>query len=184
MEAARMKVRSTTILAVRRDGVTAFAGDGQITVGDAVFKSRTNKLRTMREGKVLAGYAGAAADALALFERLEAKLDEYSGNVQRAAVELVKQWRMDKALRRLDALLLVADAESLLLISGTGDVIVPDNDAMGIGSGGGYAQAAALAMLQHTDMTAPQIAEEAVRIAAGICVFTNDHITVEVLSRD
>jgi len=179
-----MRVRSTTILAVRRDGVTAFAGDGQITVGDAIFKSRTNKLRSMREGKVIAGYAGAAADALALFERLEAKLDEYSGNVQRAAVELVKQWRMDKALRRLDALLLVADNDTLLLISGTGDVIVPDNDAIGIGSGGGYAQAAALAMLAHTEMSAPEIAEEAVRIAAGICVYTNEHISVEVLTRD
>ncbi len=176
-----MKVRSTTIVAVRRDGMTALAGDGQVTVGDTVFKNKSIKLRTMREGKVLTGYAGAAADALALFERLEAKLDEYSGNVQRAAVELVKLWRMDKALRRLDALLLVADHDSLLLISGTGDVIVPDDDVVGIGSGGGYAQAAARALLRHTQLPADTIAEEAVRIASEICVFTNDHVTVEVL---
>ena len=150
-------------------------------MADTVFKQKTVKLRTMREGKVLAGYAGAAADALALFERLEAKLDEYSGNVQRASVELVKQWRMDRALRRLEALLIVADKDSLLLISGTGDVIVPDDDVVGIGSGGGYARAAARAMILHTDLPAEKIAEEAVRIASEICIFTNDYITVEVL---
>jgi ATP-dependent HslUV protease, peptidase subunit HslV len=176
-----MKTRSTTILAVRRDGVTAIAGDGQITVGDVISKSKTVKLRKMREGKVVTGYAGAAADALALYERLEAKLDEYSGNVQRAAVELVKQWRMDRALRRLEALLVVADKDNLLLISGTGDVIVPDDDVIGIGSGGPFAQAAALAMLKHTDMPAPEIAREAVLIASQICIYTNDNITVEVL---
>lgn len=176
-----MKVRSTTILAVRRDGVTAMAGDGQITVGDTIFKSSSVKLRKMRDGKVITGYAGAAADALALYERLEAKLDEYSGNVQRAAVELVKQWRMDRALRRLEAMLVVADKENLLLISGTGDVIVPDEPVIGIGSGGPFAQAAALAMLAHTDMPAADVAREAVRIASQICVFSNDHITVEVL---
>ena len=156
-----MKTRSTTIVAVRREGVTAIAGDGQITVGDTVFKNTTVKLRRMREGKVITGYAGAAADALALYERLEAKLDEYSGNVQRAAVELVK--------------------DSLLLISGTGDVSVPDDDVIGIGAGGPYAQAAALAMLKHTEMPAPEIAREAVRIASQICIYTNDNITVEVL---
>jgi ATP-dependent HslUV protease, peptidase subunit HslV len=176
-----MKVRSTTIIAVRRDGVTALAGDGQITVGEIVSKNTTVKLRRMRDGKVLTGYAGAAADALALYERLEAKLDEYSGNVQRAAVELVKQWRMDKALRRLEALLVVADKDNLLLISGTGDVIVPDEDVLGIGSGGPYAHAAAMAMLRHTDMGAAEIAEEAVRIASTLCIYTNDRITVEVL---
>lgn len=176
-----MKVHATTIVAVRRDGVTALAGDGQITVGDTIFKRKTNKLRKMRDGNVLVGYAGAAADALALFERLEAKLDEFSGNVQRAAVELVKQWRMDKALRRLDALLVVADRETLLLISGTGDVIVPDEDVIGIGSGGGFAQAAAYALLEHTDLPADRIADEAIRIASRICVFTNDYVTVEVL---
>ena len=176
-----MKVHATTIVAVRRNGITALAGDGQTTVGDTIFKRKTVKLRKMRDGKVLVGYAGAAADALALFERLEAKLDEYSGNVQRAAVELVKQWRMDKALRRLDALLVVADKETLLLISGTGDVIVPDEDVIGIGSGGGFAQAAAHALLEHTDLPADKIADEAIKIASRICVFTNDYVTVEVL---
>ena len=176
-----MNIRSTTIVAVRRDGVIALAGDGQVTVGDTIFKHKTVKLRKMREGKVLAGYAGAAADALALFERLEGKLDEYSGNVQRASVELVKQWRMDKALRRLDALLIVADKKDLLLISGAGDLIAPDEDVIGIGSGGAMAQAAASAMLKHTDLPADKIAEEAIKIASEICVFTNDYVTVEVL---
>lgn len=176
-----MKSRSTTICAVRRNGVTALAGDGQITIGDTVFKQKTVKLRTARDGKVLVGYAGAAADALALFERLEAKLDEYSGNVPRAAVELVKQWRMDRALRRLEAVLIVADRDNLLLVSGTGDVIVPDGDVIGIGSGGGYAQAAAEAMLRYTQMSADEVAREAVKIASEICVYTNDKITVEVL---
>ena len=176
-----MKSHSTTIVAVRKDGTTAIAGDGQITVGDTIFKHTTVKLRRMRDGKVLTGYAGAAADALALYERLEAKLDEYSGNVQRAAVELVKQWRMDRALRRLEAMLVVADKDGLLLISGTGDVIVPDEDVIGIGAGGPYAQAAAIALLRHTDMGAAAIAEEAVRIASRICVYTNDNITVEVI---
>ena len=176
-----MKSHSTTIVAVRKGDTTAIAGDGQITVGDTIFKHTAVKLRRMREGKVLTGYAGAAADALALYERLEAKLDEYSGNVQRAAVELVKQWRMDRALRRLEAMLVVADKDNLLLISGTGDVIVPDEGVIGIGAGGPFAQAAAVAMLRHTDMAAAEIAEEAVRIASRICVFTNDNITVEVL---
>lgn len=176
-----MKVRSTTVLAVRRDGVTAIAGDGQITVGDTVLKSNTSKLRTLRGGKIVVGYAGAAADALALFERLEAKLDEYSGNVQRACVELVKQWRMDKALRHLNAILIVADKDNLLLVSGTGDVVTPDDDVIGIGSGGPFAQAAAIAMLRHTKMGAEKIAREALAIAADICIYTNDHITVEVL---
>ena len=176
-----MKSHSTTIVAVRKGDTTAIAGDGQITVGDTIFKHTAVKLRRMREGKVLTGYAGAAADALALYERLEAKLDEYSGNVQRAAVELVKQWRMDRALRRLEAMLVVADKDNLLLISGTGDVIVPDEGVIGIGAGGPFAQAAAVAMLRHTDMAPAEIAEEAVRIASRICVFTNDNITVEVL---
>ena len=176
-----MTIRSTTIIAVRRGGETAVAGDGQVSIEDTIFKSTASKLRMMRDGKVLVGYAGAAADALALFERLESKLDEYSGNVQRAAVELAKQWRTDKVLRQLQALMIVADKENLMLVSGTGDIIVPDEDVIGIGSGGGYAQAAAQAMLKYTDMSAPEIAQEAVRIAAGICVYTNDNITVEVV---
>ena len=176
-----MKIRSTTIIAVRRGGETAVAGDGQVSIEDTIFKSTASKLRRMREGKVLVGYAGAAADAMALFERLEGKLDEYSGNVQRAVVELAKQWRTDRALRQLQALMIVADKENLMLVSGTGDIIEPDEDIIGIGSGGGYAQAAAQAMLKYTDMSATEIAEEAVRIAAGICVYTNENITVEVV---
>lgn len=176
-----MKTRSTTILAVRRDAVTALAGDGQITVGDSISKHSAVKLRTMREGKVVVGYAGSAADALALFERLEAKLDEYSGNVQRAAVELVKQWRTDKALRRLEAMLVVADKDDLLLVSGSGDIIVPDDNVIGIGSGGDLARAAAQAMLRHTKLTADEIAREAIEIASEICIFTNNQITLEVL---
>jgi ATP-dependent HslUV protease subunit HslV len=176
-----MKWRSTTILGVRRNGMTALAGDGQITVGDSIFKQKTVKLRRMRDGKVIAGYAGSAADALALFERLEAKLDEHSGNLPRASVELVKQWRMDKVLRHLDAMLIVADRDHLLLVSGTGDVIVPDGDIIAIGSGGGFAQAAAQAMMAHTELPADQIAREALLITSGICIYTNDEITVEVL---
>lgn len=175
------KTRSTTIVAVRRDGVTAVAGDGQITVGDTIFKATTNKLRTMRNGNVLVGYAGSAADALALFERLEAKLEEYSGNLQRACVELVKQWRMDKVLRHLEAMLIVADKESLLLVSGNGDIITPDGDVIAIGSGGGFAQAAARAMLKHTQLPADEIAREALLIAAGICIYTNENVSVEVI---
>lgn len=176
-----MKIRSTTIIAVRRGGETAVAGDGQVSIEDTIFKSTASKLRRMREGKVLVGYAGAAADALALFERLEAKLDEYSGNVQRAVVELAKQWRTDRALRQLQALMIVADKDNLMLVSGTGDIIVPDEDLIGIGTGGGYAQAAAQAMLKYTDMSAAEVAQEAVSIAAGICVYTNENITVEVV---
>lgn len=176
-----MKSRSTTICAVRRNGQVAIAGDGQITLGDTMVKQKTVKLRTARNGQVLVGYAGAAADSLALFERLEAKLDEFSGNVQRAAVELVKQWRMDRALRRLEAMLIVADRETLLLVSGTGDIIVPDGDVLTVGSGGGYAQAAAETMLRHTEMSAEEIAREAVLVASKICIYTNDQITVEVL---
>ncbi len=175
------RVRSTTILAVRRDGMLAIAGDGQVSIGDTVFKNKAVKLRRMYSDRVVAGYAGAAADALALFERLESKLDEYSGNLQRACLELVKQWRTDKVLRQLQALLIVGDAGNLLLVSGTGDLLVPDDDVIGIGSGGGYAQAAATALLERTDMAADEIAREAVTIASRICVFTNDTIAVEVI---
>ena len=135
----------------------------------------------MRDGKILAGYAGAAADALALFERLESKLDEYSGNLSRACVELVKLWRTDKVLRQLEAVLIVADKENLLLVTGTGDLLTPDDDLIAIGSGGGYARAAAEALLRNTDMPLEKIAEEAMRIASNICIYTNNHITVEVL---
>ena len=180
-ESDETRTRATTILAVRRDGKLAIAGDGQVSIGDMVFKNQASKLRRMYKDDVVAGYAGAAADALALFERLERKLEEYSGNLQRACLELVKEWRTDKVLRQLQALLIVGDKENLLLVSGTGDLLVPDDDVLGIGSGGGYAQAAAQALLAHTDMTAEDIAKEAVRIASRICVYTNDQITVEVL---
>jgi ATP-dependent HslUV protease subunit HslV len=173
-----MAIRATTIVAVRRDGRTAMAGDGQVTIEDTIVKASAAKVRAMRDGDVIAGYAGAAADALTLFERLEETLDEYSGNLQRAALELVKQWRTDRVLRRLEALLLVADADSMLLISGNGDLIVPDDDVVGIGSGGPYAMAAGKALLRNSEMAAAEIAETALRIAAEICVFTNDHITV------
>jgi ATP-dependent HslUV protease subunit HslV len=176
-----MKVRSTTIIAVRRDGVTAMAADGQVTIGETIQKTTANKLRTMRDGKIVVGFAGAVADALTLFDRLESKLDQYSGNLQRAIYEMGKDWRMDRVLRRLEALMIVADKDSLFLASGTGDIIVPDEDLLGIGSGGPYATAAARAMLRHTSMTAQEIAEESLRIAAEICIYTNDQIRVEVL---
>jgi len=170
-------MRATTIVAVRRDGKTAMAGDGQVSIDDTIVKSTAQKVRDMRDGDVIAGYAGAAADALALFERLEEKLDEYNGNLPRAALELAKQWRTDRVLRQLEALLLVADEEDMFLISGNGDLIVPDDDVMAIGSGGSYATAAAKALLRHTKMTAREIAETALGIAGETCVFTNDQIT-------
>ncbi len=173
--------RSTTVVAVRRDGRLAFAGDGQVSVGDTVLKRTAQKVRRMSDGKVLAGYAGSAADALALFERLEKRLDEYSGNLPRACLELVKDWRTDRALRRLEALLVVGDANDLLLVSGTGDLIRPDEDVLGIGSGGGYALAAARMLLRHTSLAAEEIAREALLAAAEICVYTNDQLTLEVL---
>ena len=176
-----MNIRSTTVIAVRRDGETALAADGQVSIEDTIFKSSAVKLRKMRDDQVLVGYAGAAADALALFERLEGQLDKYSGNLQRAVVELAKQWRTDRALRQLQALMIAADKDNLMLVSGTGDVLVPDGDIIGIGTGGGYAQAAAEALLKYTDKSAAEIAEEAVSIAAGICVYTNEDITVEVV---
>ncbi len=176
--------RSTTIIVVRRDGKTAMAGDGQVSIEDTIVKSTAQKVRTMRDGDVIAGYAGAAADALALFERLEESLDEYNGNLPRACLELVKQWRTDKVLRQLEALLLVADEDDIFLISGTGDVIVPDEDVMAIGSGGGYATAAAKALLRETSLSAREIAEKALRIAGEICVYTNGNLTIEELPNE
>lgn len=181
MSKSQAEWRGTTILAVVRDGVVAMGGDGQVSLGDVVVKHGAQKVRTMRDGAVLAGYAGAAADALALFERLEARLDEYSGNLPRAAVELVKQWRTDRALRHLDALLLVADRENMLLVSGHGELIRPDEDVLGIGSGGAYAEAAARALLAHTEMGAKEICRAAMEIAARLCIYTNDRIIVHTL---
>ena len=173
--------RGTTILSVRHRGQVAIAGDGQVSFGEMVMKHTARKVRRMYNDKVIAGFAGAAADAFALFAKFEAKLDEFNGNLPRAAVELAKDWRMDRALRRLEALLAVADREHSLIISGTGDVIEPDDGIIGIGSGGGYAAAAARALVKHSNLSAREITEEAMRIAASLCVYTNDKITIEEL---
>jgi ATP-dependent HslUV protease subunit HslV len=175
------RLRSTTILCVRHQGKVAMAGDGQVSLGEVVMKHTARKVRRMHNDSIVAGFAGSAADAFALFARFEAKLEEFGGNLPRAAVEMAKDWRLDRALRRLEAMLAVADAEHSLIVSGTGDVIEPDDGIIGIGSGGAYAAAAARALVRHTSLTARQIAEEAMRIAAGICVYTNDQITVEEL---
>ncbi len=176
------KIRSTTIIAIRRDGKVAMAGDGQVTMGETVMKNNARKVRTIYDGKVLTGFAGATADAFTLLEHFEVKIKEFQGDLTRAAVELAKDWRTDKMLRKLEALLLVADKEKTLLLSGTGDVIEPAGDAMAIGSGGNYAYAAALAYLDTSDLSAAEIAKRSLAIAGGICIYTNDHILVEELS--
>jgi len=173
--------RSTTIIAVRRDGRAAMAGDGQVSLENTIVKAHAQKVRLLHEGRVLCGFAGASADAFALMERFEAKLDEHSGNLQRAAVELAKLWRTDRVLRRLEALMLVADTEHIYLLTGNGDVIEPDEPVAAIGSGGGYALAAARALMAHTSLDAETIARESLLGAAAICVFTNANITVESL---
>jgi ATP-dependent HslUV protease subunit HslV len=172
---------ATTVICVRRDGTVAMAGDGQVTVGNTVMKHGAAKVRRLYHDKILAGFAGSAADAFALFSRFEAKLEEYRGNMERAVVELAKDWRMDKYLRQLQAMLIVANNEKAYLISGTGDLISPDDGILAIGSGGSFALAAARALMQHTQMTAVEVAKEAMRIASEICIYTNDHITVESL---
>ncbi len=174
-------IRATTVLCVRHRGQVAMAGDGQVTIANTVVKARARKVRKLYHDKILAGFAGAAADAFTLFARFEGRLEEYRGNLPRAAVELAKDWRSDRVLRRLEALLGVADRENSFIVSGTGDLIEPDDGLIGIGSGGPYALAAARALLGHSDLDAKAIATEAMQIAAGICVYTNDHITVEVL---
>ena len=173
---------ATTVACVRHRGQVALAGDGQVSIGQTIVKAGARKVRKVYHERVLAGFAGAAADAFTLFAKFEAKLEEHRGNLPRAAVELAKDWRMDRVLRRLEALLAVADAQSSFIISGTGDVIEPDDGLIGIGSGGPFALAAARALCAHSALDAAQIAEEALRIAAGICVYTNDHVSVEVLS--
>ena len=173
--------RSTTVLAVRRDGKVAMAGDGQVTLGETVMKNNARKVRRLAEGKVLCGFAGATADAFTLFDRFEEKLKEYSHDLLRAAVELAKEWRIDRSLRRLEALLLVADAQKTLLISGTGDVIEPAEPALAIGSGGNYAYAAALAYLEGSSFSAAEIAEKSLKIAGNICIYTNQNIVLEEL---
>ena len=171
-------VRSTTVLAVIRDGAIAMASDGQVTVAEAVMKQGAQKVRRSARGDALIGFAGGAADALALSERLEAKLEAHPGNVRRAAVDLAREWRTDRALRRLEAMLLVGDREHILVVSGNGDVIEPDDGIAAIGSGGGYAMAAARALLRHTQLSAAEIAQEALGVAAEICIYTNDRVTV------
>ncbi len=173
---------ATTILAVRRDKKVVVAGDGQVSFGNTVMKSSAKKVRTMREGKVVAGFAGSTADAFTLFEKFEGKLEEYHGNLTRAAVELAKEWRTDRILRRLEALLIVADAEKILTISGNGDVIEPDDGIAAIGSGGPYALASARALLQNTQLSAKEIALTSMKIAADICIYTNDVISIEEIS--
>ncbi len=177
----RKATRGTTVLAVRRESKTALAADGQVTVGDTVVKHGARKLRRLWNGQVLAGFAGSTADAQALFIKFEGKLEEYRGNLERAAVELAKDWRTDRVLRRLDAVLLVANPKHIFLLSGNGDLIEPDDGVIAIGSGGPYALAAARALLEHTRLTAPEIAREAMRIAAAICIYTNEQILVEEL---
>lgn len=179
-----MELRGTTILAVRTEHGVAIGGDGQVTMGQSmVMKHTARKVRRLYRGQVIAGFAGATADAFTLFERFEAKLEESSGNLLRAAVEMAKDWRQDKFLRKLEALLLVADAERTFILTGTGDVIEPDDGVAAIGSGGAYALSAARALVKHTDMEAAQIVREAMAIAADICVFTNTHLTLETIDK-
>ena len=176
------KIRSTTIVAVQREGRVALAGDGQVSLGQTVMKGNARKVRTMYEGKIAVGFAGATADAFTLFERFEARVSEYSGDIMRSAAELAKEWRTDRMLRRLEAMLLVADKRRILLISGTGDVLEPEHGVLAIGSGGTYAQAAARALLDNTNLPAADIARKALAIAGEICVYTNGNITLEELS--
>lgn len=173
------RVRSTTVLLVRRDGHVALAGDGQVTLGDTVMKASARKVRRLYNDKILVGFAGATADAFSLLTRFEGKLEQYHGNLERAATELSKDWRTDKMLRHLEALLVVADDKSSFLLSGNGDVIAPDDGVLAIGSGGAYALAAARALMKHTELPAREIALEALRVAGEICIYTNTNIIVE-----
>jgi ATP-dependent HslUV protease subunit HslV len=177
-----MKIRSTTILTVRHNGQVAMGGDGQVSLGDTVMKADALKIRRLMEGRVLVGFAGAAADAFALMERLEAKLKDYPANLPRAATELAKDWRTDRVLRRLEAMVSVVNAEHTLLVSGNGDVIQPSDGILGIGSGGNYALSAARALVAHTSMSAAEIVQKSLEIAADICVYTNNNIVVEELN--
>jgi len=174
-------IRSTTVLSVRRDGKVVLAGDGQVTLGESVIKHTAKKIRRLYNDKIVAGFAGSTADAFTLFSRFEAKLEQYHGNLGRAAVELARDWRTDKFLRHLEALLLVCDKEQTFLLSGQGDVIEPDGAVAAIGSGGPYAQAAAQALAEHTALSARHIAEEAMKIAGKMCIYTNDKVTIEEL---
>jgi len=176
-----MKIRSTTVLCVRRDGKVVIAGDGQVTLGENVIKHTARKIRRLYNDQILAGFAGSTGDALALFSRFESKLEQFNGNLSRAAVELAKDWRTDRALRHLEALLLVADAKHTFLLSGNGDIIEPDDGVVAIGSGGAVAMAAAHALMSHTPSSAREIATEAMDIASKVCIYTNSNVTIEEL---
>ena len=173
--------KSTTVIAVRRHGKTVMASDGQVTLGNTVVKQTARKIRRLYNDKVLAGFAGSAADSFALFARFESKLEQYRGNLERSVVELAKDWRTDRVLRRLEAMLVVSDDTATFLLSGTGDLIEPDDGIVAIGSGGAFAMAAAKALAEHTNLDAKTIAEEAMNIAAGICIYTNSNVTIEEL---
>ena len=174
-------IRSTTVLSVRHNGQAVMAGDGQVTFGDTVVKQGARKIRRLYKDKILAGFAGSAADSFALFSRFESKLEQYRGNLSRSAVELAKDWRTDRLLRRLEAMLIVLDADATFLLSGNGDLIEPDDGIIAIGSGGAYAMAAAKALARHTELAAREIAEHAMGIAASICIYTNANVTIEEL---
>ena len=173
--------KSTTVIAVRRQGKTVMASDGQVTLGNTVVKQTARKIRRLYNDKVLAGFAGSAADSFALFARFESKLEQYRGNLERSVVELAKDWRTDRVLRRLEAMLVVSDDTATFLLSGTGDLIEPDDGIVAIGSGGAFAMSAAKALAEHTNLDAKTIAEEAMNIAAGICIYTNSNVTIEEL---
>jgi len=177
-----MKPHGTTILAIRHKGKIAVAGDGQVTLNDTIIKHRAKKVRRIYNDNIIVGFAGATADALNLYERLEAKLERYNGSLMRSAVELARDWRTDKYLRNLDAIMIAVDEKSIFLISGSGDVIEPDEDLIGIGSGGSVAQAAATALVRHSKLDAKEIAEAAMKIAASICIYTNSDVTIEEIS--
>jgi ATP-dependent HslUV protease, peptidase subunit HslV len=181
VNSTRRLIRSTTVLCVRRDAQVVMAGDGQVTLGESVIKHGAKKIRRLYQDKILAGFAGSTADAFTLFSRFEAKLEQYHGNLGRSAVELAKDWRTDKFLRHLEALLLVSDKEATFLLSGQGDVIEPDTGIAAIGSGGPFAQAAAQALADHTQLSSREIAEEGMKIASRMCIYTNDRITIEEL---
>ena len=178
----KTKIRSTTILCVRRNGKVVLAGDGQVTMGNEVLKGGARKLRRLYNNKIISGFAGSTADAFALFARFESKLEQHSGNLPRSVVELAKEWRTDRMLRHLEALLLVADTENMYIVSGTGDVIEPDSPIAAIGSGGPFAKCAAIALLDNTNMGAREIVERAMKIASDVCIYTNENVTYEELS--
>jgi ATP-dependent HslUV protease subunit HslV len=178
----KKKIRSTTILCVRRNGKVVLAGDGQVTMGNEVLKSGAKKLRRLYNGKIISGFAGSTADAFALFARFESKLEQHSGNLPRSVVELAKEWRTDRMLRHLEALLLVADTQDMYIVSGTGDVIEPDSPVAAIGSGGPFAKCAAVALLDNTNLSARDIVERSMKIAGDVCIYTNDHVIYEELS--